>query len=68
MMNKVSTYCGLRDTDISKMPSDITLYSSQRFAFEHVNRLLADMGPFSNEETEPDLDNIERNIVSLSKY
>lgn len=50
------------------MPSDITLSSSQRFAFEHVKRLLADMEPFSNEETEPDLDNIEGNIVSLSKY
>ena len=50
------------------MPSDITLSSSQRFAFEHVKRLLADMEPFSNEETEPDLDNIEGNFVSLSKY
>lgn len=56
----------LTDTDMSEMPSDITLSSSQRFAFEHVNRLLADMEPFSNEETDSDLDNIEGNIASFS--
>ena len=58
----------LRDTDMSEMPSEITLSSPQRYAFEYVNRLLADMEPFSNEETESDLDDIEGNNVSLSYY
>lgn len=45
---------------------EITLSTSQNSAFQYVNSLLSDMEPFSNEETETDLDGIEGNNVSLS--
>ena len=43
---------------------EITLSASQNYAFQYINSLLTDMEPFSDEETEIDLDDIAGNSES----
>ena len=53
---------------MSEIPTQITLSASQNYAFQVIDKMLRDVEPFSNEEIEADIDNIEGNIVSYLSF
>ena len=48
--------------------SEMTLSASQSHAFQYVNKILSNMEPFSNEETDVDIDESEENNVRFSFF
>ena len=49
-----------------QISSEIELSASQSYAFQYVNTILSTMEPFSNQETDVDIDEIEGNNVRFS--
>ena len=47
--------------DMTQVPSEMALLSSQRHAFQYVSRILSNMEPFSNEEIDVDIDETDGN-------
>lgn len=58
----------LWDTDMTQVPSEMALSSSQRHAFQYVSRILSNMEPFSNEEIEVDIDETDGNNRRFSFF
>ena len=54
----------LRDTDMSETATPITLFASQNYAFQYIDKMLRQTEPFSNADIDIDIDDIEVNIVS----
>ena len=48
--------------------SEMTLSASQSHAFQYVNKILSNMEPFSNKETDVDIDESEENNVRFSFF
>ena len=51
-----------------QVSSEMTLSASQSHAFQYVHRILSIMEPFSNQETDVDIDEIEGNNVRFSLF
>ena len=56
------------ETDMTQVPSEMALLSSQRHAFQYVSRILSNMEPFSNEEIDVDIDETDGNNKIFSFF
>ena len=56
------------ETDMTQVPSEMALLSSQRHVFQYVSRILSNMEPFSNEEIDVDIDETDGNNKIFSFF
>ena len=58
----------LRDTYMTQVSPEMTLSASRSHTFQYVNRILSTMEPFSNEEADVDIDEIEGNNIKFYSF
>ena len=58
----------LKDTDMSETATPITLSTSQNYAFQYIDKMLRDMEPLSDADSDIDVDDIDENIVSYFSF
>ena len=53
---------------MSETATPITLSSSQNYAFQHIDKMLLDMEPLSDADSDTDINDIDENIVSYFPF